>query len=381
MSEIETTNLTRRILSNCKRVVVKVGSSLLTGPDNGLQVTKIDAYATQIAQLSAAGYQVILVSSGAVAAGCLRLGWSERPQQVHLLQAAASVGQMGLVQSYESTLRNYGCSTAMIMLTHDDLADRQRYLNARATVNELLSLGVVPVINENDTVATDEIRFGDNDTLAALVTNLIEADLLIILTDVEGLMDADPRTDPSAKRVDMAVSTDPALTALAGESVGALGRGGMVTKIRAARLAARSGAHTMIASGDADDVLQKLISQHDIGTLLAAEVTPMTARKRWIAGQLRAKGDLVIDAGAAAALRQQGVSLLAAGLVEVQGDFLRGDVVRCVTARGEPVAQGLVNYASSEANLIRGLSSDKFGGVIGYAAEPELMHRDNLVLL
>jgi glutamate 5-kinase len=381
MSGIKPANTTRQALDQCKRVVVKVGSSLLTGPDNGLQVDKIDAYATQIAQLSAAGYQVILVSSGAVAAGCLRLGWSERPEQVHLLQAAASVGQMGLVQSYESTLRKYGCGTAMIMLTHDDLADRQRYLNARATLNELLSLGIVPVINENDTVATDEIRFGDNDTLAALVTNLIEADLLTILTDVEGLMDADPRSNPNAQRISVAESTNPELAQLAGDSVGALGRGGMVTKLRAARLAARSGAHTLIASGEAENILPRLLAQEDLGTLLAAELTPMTARKRWIAGQLRAKGDLVIDAGAAAALRQQGVSLLAAGVLEVRGEFVRGDVVRCITARGETVAQGLINYASSEAVAIKGRSSDEFAATISYTAEPELMHRDNLVLL
>lgn len=381
MSQIESVAATRQVLDQCKRVVVKVGSSLLTGPDNGLQVTKIDAYATQIAQLAAAGYQVTLVSSGAVAAGCLRLGWNQRPQQVHLLQAAASVGQMGLVQSYESTLRNYGCGTAMIMLTHDDLADRERYLNARATLNELLSLGIVPVINENDTVATDEIRFGDNDTLAALVTNLIEADLLIILTDVEGLMDADPRANPQAKRVAVAGSMDPALAALAGDSIGALGRGGMVTKLRAARLAARSGAHTLIASGDVENILTRLLARQDMGTLLVAGMTPMTARKRWIAGQLRAKGDLVIDAGAAAALRQQGVSLLAAGVVEVRGEFVRGDVVRCVTTQGETIAQGLVNYSSSETALLRGLSSEVFAAAISYVAEPELMHRDNLVLL
>lgn len=381
MSQIETVAATRQVLDQCKRVVVKVGSSLLTGPDNGLEVAKIDAYATQIAQLAAAGHQVTLVSSGAVAAGCLRLGWNQRPQQVHLLQAAASVGQMGLVQSYESTLRNYGCGTAMIMLTHDDLADRERYLNARATLNELLSLGIVPVINENDTVATDEIRFGDNDTLAALVTNLIEADLLIILTDVEGLMDADPRANPQAQRVTVAGSMDPALAALAGDSIGALGRGGMVTKLRAARLAARSGAHSIIASGDVENILTRLLAQEDMGTLLVAGMTPMTARKRWIAGQLRAKGDLVIDAGAAAALRQQGVSLLAVGVVEVRGEFVRGDVVRCVTAQGETIAQGLVNYSSIETGLLRGLSSEAFAAAISYVAEPELMHRDNLVLL
>ena len=381
MSQIETVAATRQVLDQCKRVVVKVGSSLLTGPDNGLEVAKIDAYATQIAQLAAAGHQVTLVSSGAVAAGCLRLGWNQRPQQVHLLQAAAAVGQMGLVQSYESTLRNYGCGTAMIMLTHDDLADRERYLNARATLNELLSLGIVPVINENDTVATDEIRFGDNDTLAALVTNLIEADLLIILTDVEGLMDADPRANPQAQRVTVAGSMDPALAALAGDSIGALGRGGMVTKLRAARLAARSGAHSIIASGDVENILTRLLAQEDMGTLLVAGMTPMTARKRWIAGQLRAKGDLVIDAGAAAALRQQGVSLLAVGVVEVRGEFVRGDVVRCVTAQGETIAQGLVNYSSIETGLLRGLSSEAFAAAISYVAEPELMHRDNLVLL
>ena len=348
------------VLAPCKRVVVKVGSSLLTGPDNGLQVDKIEAYATQIAKLAATGHQVTLVSSGAVAAGCLRLGWSERPQQMHLLQAAASVGQMGLVQSYESTLRKHGCGTAMIMLTHDDLADRQRYLNARATLNELLSLGVVPVINENDTVATDEIRFGDNDTLAALVTNLIEADLLIILTDVDGLMDADPRTHPDAKRVTncwrqriLIWQRSQAIALARWDVVAWLLKFALhvwqrvLERIR------------LIASGETPDVLPQLLSQEDLGTLLVPELTPMTARKRWIAGQLRAKGDLLIDLGAVVALRQQGVSLLAVGVLEVRGDFVRGDVVRCVTAQGESVAQGLINYSSTEVNLFCGdLSSD-----------------------
>lgn len=373
--------VSRADLDRAQRIVIKVGSSLLTSLETGLEREKIQDYCAEIAQLMSLGKDVILVSSGSIAEGCMRLGWSSRPVEVHRLQAAAAVGQIGLMQAYEHALKSLGCGSAMIMLTHEDLADRQRYLNARATLKTLTDVSVVPIINENDTVATDEIRFGDNDTLAALVANLVEADVLVILTDVPGLLSADPRVDPKAERIEAAPATDESLAGLAGEGAGALGRGGMVTKIRAARLAARSGAHTVIASGREERVLTRLMSGENLGTLLYAEVSPMAARKRWIAGQLRAKGDIVIDAGAVKALQQRGVSLLAVGIVQCRGSFSRGDVVRCVDQDGTVIAQGLSNYAAVEVDAIKGLASDEYTGVIGFAAEAEVLHRDNLVLI
>ena len=373
--------VSRADLDRAQRIVIKVGSSLLTSLETGLEREKIQDYCAEIAQLMSLGKEVILVSSGSIAEGCMRLGWSSRPVEVHRLQAAAAVGQIGLMQAYEHALKSLGCGSAMIMLTHEDLADRQRYLNARATLKTLTDVSVVPIINENDTVATDEIRFGDNDTLAALVANLVEADVLVILTDVPGLLSADPRVDPKAERIEAAPATDESLAGLAGEGAGALGRGGMVTKIRAARLAARSGAHTVIASGREERVLTRLMSGENLGTLLYAEVSPMAARKRWIAGQLRAKGDIVIDAGAVKALQQRGVSLLAVGIVQCRGSFSRGDVVRCVDQDGTVIAQGLSNYAAVEVDAIKGLASDEYTGVIGFAAEAEVLHRDNLVLI
>lgn len=371
----------RNSLTRVRKVVVKVGSALLSHPEHGLDRHKIDAYCEQIVQLKRQQIDVILVSSGAVAAGCHKLGWARRPEAVHQLQAAAAVGQMGLAQAYESALSEHGHATAMIMLTHDDLADRERYLNARATLSQLLQLNVVPVINENDTVATDEIRFGDNDTLAALVTNLVEADLLVILTDVEGLMNADPRVDAGAQRIAHSRAQAPALDALATAGAGAMGRGGMLTKLSAARLAARSGANTVIASGRQDNVLLQVLAGADVGTLLTADLTPMTARKRWLAGQLRAKGDLVLDAGAARAVTEQGVSLLAIGVVSVKGSFLRGDMVRMLDAGGRVIAQGLTNYSSDEVTRLAGTHSEQFGQRIDYVGEPELVHRDNLVVV
>lgn len=373
--------VSRADLGRAQRIVIKVGSSLLTNLETGLEREKIQSYCGEIAQLMSLGKEVILVSSGSIAEGCKRLGWRSRPVEVHRLQAAAAVGQIGLMQAYEHELKSLGCGSAMVMLTHEDLADRQRYLNARATLKTLTDVRVVPIINENDTVATDEIRFGDNDTLAALVANLVEADLLVILTDVSGLLSADPRMDPAADRIEAAAATDESLAELAGEGAGTLGRGGMVTKIRAARLAARSGAHTIIASGREDRVLSRLMSGENMGTFLYAEVSPMAARKRWIAGQLRAKGDIVIDAGAVRALQQRGVSLLAAGIVQCRGSFSRGDVVRCVDQTGAVIAQGLSNYSAVEVDAIKGVASDKYTDVIGYAAEAEVLHRDNLVLI
>ncbi len=370
----------RAQVAAARRVVVKIGSSLLTDPEAGLSHANIENWCAQLVELSSAGKRGLLVSSGAVAEGVARLGWAERPSDLPRLQAAAAVGQMGLIQAYEAAFARYDRHTAMVLLTHEDLADRRRYLNARSTLTHLLDIGVVPIVNENDSVATDEIRFGDNDTLAALVTNLLAADLLVVLTDVDGLCERDPRTSPGAPRLVFAEANNPNLDGLAGEG-GSLGRGGMVTKIGAARIAARSGAHTVIANGRKAGVLTSILNGDTEGTLLAATVLPLVARKRWIAGQLKPKGELVLDAGAAQAMRERGVSLLPVGVVAVCGDFVRGDVVRCVTEAGEPVAQGLVNYSSSEAGRLLGAASDDIAGILGYAVEPELVHRDNLVIV
>ncbi len=370
----------RRKVADAKRIVIKIGSSLLTDPASGLAHAEIERWCNQLVELSAAGRQPLIVSSGAVAEGVARLGWPGRPADLPRLQAAAAVGQMGLVQAYESAFARRGRHTAMVLLTHEDLADRRRYLNARSTLTHLLDLGVIPVINENDSVATEEIRFGDNDTLAALVASLLAADLVIVLTDVDGLYEGDPRTNPDAGRLGYAEATDPGLDALAGEG-GTLGRGGMVTKIRAARTAARSGAHTVIADGRKEGVLTRILAGEPEGTLLAATVLPLVARKRWIAGQLKPKGELVVDAGAAAAMRERSVSLLPVGVVAVRGKFVRGDLVRCVTESGEAVAQGLVNYSSGEAGRLAGAGTDEMAGILDYVEEPELMHRDNLVIV
>jgi len=374
-------NKRRQTLSGAKRIVVKVGSALLANGDQGLALSKIDDYCLQINQLKAQGFEVVLVSSGAIAAGCQRLGWTQRPQALHQLQAAAAVGQMGLARAYESALESMNRTTAMIVLTHDDLADRKRYLNARATLQQLLSLGVLPIINENDTVATDEIRFGDNDTLAALVANLLSADLLLILTDVDGLMDADPRRKPDARRLSMVQAADVGLDKIATAGAGNLGRGGMLSKVRASRLAARSGANTVIASGGEPNILTRVLEGEDLGTLLVAQLTPMTARKRWIADQLRAKGDLRLDDGAALALKEQGVSLLAVGIAGVEGQFDRGEMVRMLDQRGVLVAQGLANYSSQDIMKIIGVKTDAFADHLEYVGEPEVVHRDNLVLM
>ena len=370
----------RRQVAGAKRFVVKIGSSLLTDPASGLARAAIDGWCNQLAELSAAGRRPLIVSSGAVAEGVARLGWPGRPADLPRLQAAAAVGQMGLVQAYESAFSRHGRHTAVVLLTHEDLADRGRYLNARSTLTHLLDLGVIPVINENDSVATEEIRFGDNDTLAALVASLLAADLLVVLTDVDGLHDRDPRSSPDAGRLDYAEATDPGLDDLAGEG-GTLGRGGMVTKVRAARIAARSGAHTVIANGRKDGVLTRILAGEPEGTLLAATVLPLVARKRWIAGQLKPKGELVVDAGAAAVMRERGVSLLPVGVVAVRGKFVRGDLVRCVTEGGEAVAQGLVNYSNGEAERLAGTGTDEMAGILDYVEEPELIHRDNLVIV
>lgn len=369
----------RADLTKTRRCVVKIGSALLTANGQGLDRDAIAGWVAQIADLRAKGIEVVLVSSGAVAEGMMRLGWKQRPHALFEQQAAAAVGQMGLVQAYESCFQKHDIHTAQVLLTHEDLSDRQRYLNARSTLRSLLDLGVVPVVNENDTVVTDEIRFGDNDTLAALVANLLEADCLIILTDQSGLFDKDPRTNSDAKLIDTASASDASLEALVGET-GALGRGGMLTKLRAARLAARSGAATVIAHGHETDVLMAVLAGKTVGTLLSTEQESLAARKQWLAGHLQLRGELVLDDGAVKVLKESGSSLLPVGVTAVSGNFERGEVVACVDKNGDEVARGLVNYSASEAQKIKGLSSTELEAALGYVDEPELIHRDNLVL-
>ena len=368
-------------LQTARRAVVKVGSSLVTNEGRGLDVQAIARWAQQIATLRAQGRQIVLVSSGAIAEGMQRLGWTRRPQQIHELQAAAAVGQMGLAQAYETQFRELGVHSAQVLLTHADLADRARYLNARSTLFTLLGLGVVPVINENDTVVTDEIKFGDNDTLAALVTNLVEADVLVILTDQAGLYSADPRRDAHARLMRSAVAGDPELEVMAGGVGSAIARGGMLTKVLAAKRAARSGAHTLIASGREPDILLRLAAGEAIGSELTASTPVLTARKQWLADHLLLKGQVVVDDGAAKALASGGKSLLPIGVLEVTGDFQRGDVVGCVTRDGREIARGLANYSSTDARQIARRPTGEIQGILGFIEEPELIHRDNLVLL
>ena len=361
------------------RWVVKVGSALLTRDGHGLDEPRIACWVDQLASLRRRGLEVVLVSSGAIAEGMSRLGLSRRPQAVHELQALAAVGQMGLVQVYERAFWRHGTHTAQILLTHEDVADRRRYLNARSTFRTLLGYDVVPVVNENDTVATNEIRLGDNDTLAGLVANLVEAELLVILTDQAGLFSADPRLHAGATLIADGHAGDPALDAMAGGS-GALGRGGMRTKLGAAALAARSGAATRIASGREPEVLQRLFDGEALGTLLRPDRAPLAARKQWLAGQVRVRGRLELDDGAVTVLRRSGRSLLAVGVRGVAGDFGRGEVVACVDVRGVEVARGLVNYDASEVRAIMGKPSSGILESLGYMREPELIHRDNLVV-
>lgn len=371
----------RQTISTTRRWVVKIGSALLTDNGRGLDNAAIAAWVSQIVQLQARGIEVVLVSSGAVAEGMSRLGWQRRPSTVHELQAAAAVGQMGLVQAYETQFQQYGKHTAQVLLDHDDLASRQRYLNARTTMNTLLTLGVVPVVNENDTVATDEIRFGDNDRLAALVTNLIDAELLVILTDQAGLFERDPRKHPASPLIRLADAEDRGLDAIAGDSSGGLGRGGMMTKLEAARLAARSGANTLIAGGNIDDILLKLQAGQDEGTLLVSNREPLDARKQWLAGHLQMRGQLLLDDGAARVMREQGKSLLAVGVKSVSGSFTRGEMVSCIDGNQVEVARGLVNYSADECKKIIGKASKEIVGILGYCSDEELIHRDNMVVM
>jgi glutamate 5-kinase len=368
------------VLASARRVVVKVGSSLVTNDGRGLDLEAISRWASQVARLRELGKQVLLVSSGAIAEGMQRLGWSQRPQQIHELQAAAAVGQMGLARAYETHFGRHGVQTAQVLLTHADLADRPRYLNARSTLFTLLALGVVPVINENDTVVTDEIKFGDNDTLGALVTNLVEADVFVILTDQAGLFSADPRRDPTATLVAVATAGDAALESMAGATGSAISKGGMQTKVLAAKRAARSGAHTVIASGREPDVLLRLAAGEMIGTQLTAATEVLTARKQWLADHLLLKGRVVVDAGAAKAVLSGGRSLLPIGVMEVDGEFQRGDVIACLDPDGREIARGLVNYSSAQTRQIARRPTGEIEAVLGFIEEPELIHRDNLVV-
>ena len=367
-------------MPSAKRLVVKVGSSLVTNEGRGLDEAAIGEWCRQMSILMKGKLEIIMVSSGAIAEGMKRLGWAKRPSAINELQAAAAVGQMGLAQMYETKLREHGLPSAQILLTHGDLADRERYLNARSTLLTLLKLGVLPVINENDTVVNDEIKFGDNDTLGALVANLVDADALIILTDQPGLFTADPRKDPSASLVQQGQAGDPALELMAGGAGSSLGRGGMLTKILAAKRAAASGASTVIAYGREPDTLLRLVNGESIGTLLVAPTQKSQARKRWMSDHLQLRGAVQVDAGAASKVQQEGKSLLPIGMMQVEGDFSRGDVIAVRNPAGEEIARGLANYSSTEARLLCRKASGEIERLLGYAAEPEMLHRDNLVL-
>jgi len=368
------------VMRDARRIVVKVGSSLVTNEGRGLDEAAIGEWCRQMAALSRQGREVIMVSSGAIAEGMKRLGWRTRPQELHELQAAAAVGQMGLAHMYETKLRENGLGSAQVLLTHADLADRERYLNARSTLLTLLALHVIPVINENDTVVNDEIKFGDNDTLGALVANLVEADVLVILTDQKGLYSADPRKDPAARFIDEAQAGDPALEAMAGSAGSSIGKGGMITKVLAARRAAGSGASTVIAWGREPDALLRLCAGEAIGTLLVAPTQKTQARKQWMVDHLQLRGAVVVDDGAANKLRDEGKSLLPIGMTAVEGEFSRGEVIAVRSLAGTEIARGLSNYSSAEARLLCRKPSTDIARLLGYIAEPEMVHRDNLVI-
>lgn len=371
----------RQRLGASPRWVIKIGSALLTDEGRGLDMTAISSWVEQIAALRQGNTELVLVSSGAVAEGMKRLNWQERPTEVYKLQAAAAVGQMGMIQAYESCFKRHDVHTAQVLLTHEDLASRERYLNARSTLRTLLGLGVVPVINENDTVATDEIRLGDNDTLAGLVANLVEADLLIILTDQQGLFARDPRVDPTATLIEFGQAGDPELEAMASGKGGKFGRGGMLTKLKAATRAGRSGAATLIVSGRISDVLMKIAAGENLGTLLYSAHAPLAARKQWLASHLKVRGELHLDAGAVTVLQHGGKSLLPIGVTQATGQFTRGDMVACLAPDGTEIARGFINYPLEETQKILRQPSDKIEQILGYVDEPELIHRDNLVLV
>jgi glutamate 5-kinase len=372
--------MSRLKLTQARRWVIKLGSSLLTNNGLGLKTETLDIWVSQIMALRKDGHEIVLVSSGAVAEGITLIGLKKRPSTLHELQAVAAVGQMGLIQAYEYCFQQYGAHTAQILLTHDDISNRSRYLNARSTLKTLINMGVIPIVNENDSVATDEIRFGDNDTLAGLVANLIEADVLVILTDQAGLFDQDPRKGSDAKLISVSRAGDRGLEQYAGET-GSLGRGGMLTKLRAAETAAKSGSATIIASGHEKDIVIRLSNGEELGTLLEADMGHITARKQWLAGQSRVSGELTLDDGAVRVLQEGGKSLLAVGVKSVQGQFNRGEIVCCVDTNGHEVARGLINYNAEESVKIMGQPSSKIELLLGYVDEEELIHRDNLILV
>jgi len=370
----------RHQLAHSKRWVIKIGSALLTNDGKGLNRKAMRQWVEQMVWLRHQGVEVVIVSSGSVAEGMLRMGWKSRPKELNKLQAAAATGQMGLIQAYESKFAKHAIHTAQILLTHDDLSNRNRYLNAAGTVEALLESGVIPIINENDTVVTDEIKFGDNDTLAALTANLVSADVLVILTDQKGLYDDNPRTNPNAKLLSEVEVSRKDIEAMASPEGGALGKGGMYTKVMAAKRAARSGTATIIASGKAPDILPKLFKGEDHGSLLIPDLEPMTARKQWLAGHLQVKGQLLLDDGAVKVLAQPGKSLLPVGVVESKGHYQRGDMVVCISQSGKEVARGLVNYSHHEVEKIKGLSSNQMFDILGFEGDESLIHCDNMVL-
>jgi glutamate 5-kinase len=373
--------MSREGVKESKRWVVKIGSALLTAEGRGLDRERLGKWVGQMADWVDSGRELVLVSSGAVAEGMSRMGWEKRPETLHDLQAAAAIGQMGLVQAWESCFARRRLHTAQVLLTHDDLSNRRRYLNARGTLRALIGMGVIPIINENDTVANEELRFGDNDTLAALVANLVEADLLVLLTDKPGLYNKDPGIYPDATLIQRAPVESPELDIVAGGSRSGLGRGGMVTKIRAARVAARSGTATLIVGGTEPDVLRRIAAGEELGTLLTSEQQPTAARKRWLAGQMQVRGRLELDEGAVRVLREKGKSLLSIGITGASGEFRRGEVVACMAPDGMEVARGLVNYNVDEIRRIMGQPSKRISDILGYAGDEEVIHRDDLVLL
>lgn len=370
----------KSVVADAKRIVIKVGTALLTDNGRGLDETAIANLAEELSAVQKLGREVVLVSSGSIAEGVRRLGWERRPTEVGQLQAAAAVGQMGLAQAYETEFAKRGVKTAQILLTGADLADRTRYLNARSALLTLLSLGVVPVINENDTVVTDEIKVGDNDTLGSVVTNLIEADALVILTDQKGLFTADPRKNPDAVFVDRARAGDPALEKMAGGAASSFSKGGMITKVIAAKRAAQSGASTVIVYGREPRVLQRLAAGETIGTELVCYQPRILARKSWIADHLNIEGAVLLDAGAARAIVKGNTSLLPVGVKEVRGDFKRGDVIAVLSPEGDELARGLAGYSSSDTVRIAGHHTEEIEGILGFIEQPELIHKDNLVI-
>ena len=376
MSETE-----RQKLTTNQRWVIKIGSALLTNDGAGLDAALMKSWVSQMAELVRNDVELCLVSSGAIAVGLQALNLKMRPTELPLLQAAAAIGQMGLIQAWQSCFKAQGLETAQVLLTHEDLADRTRYLNARDTLKALSQFGVIPVVNENDTVATDEIRFGDNDSLGALATNLLEADVLVILTDQDGFFDRDPRVHAEAQLVPEARALDPELIHMAGKDGGALGRGGMHTKVLAAQQAARSGAATVIANGRTERVLSRLRAGDALGSLLLPDLKPQAARKRWLASHKQTRGVLVIDAGAQRALAEAGRSLLPVGVIDVRGAFARGEIVAIESVDGERIATGLVNYGAEQARQIAGQSTGALRASGLLVEGDALVHRDNMALV